>query len=463
MAARLLISAAHKSSGKTTLSVGLCRALARRGLAVQPFKKGPDYIDPMWLSRAAGRECWNLDFHTQAPEAIRRAFARHAAGAEVALIEGNKGLYDGMAMDGRDSTAGLARLLAAPVVLVLDAQGITRGVAPLLQGYRAFDPAVTIAGVILNKVAGPRHEGKLREVIAHYAPDLPVLGAVHRRPSLHLAERHLGLIPANEAAGAEAAIERFADAVAEQVDLDALLAVAEAAPALAAAPAPAPAIPAPDLRIGVARDAAFGFYYPDDIEALRAAGAEPVFFDTLRDAGLPPDLDGLFIGGGFPETQMAALEGNAAMRAAIAAAVGGGLPTYAECGGLMYLTRAINWQGERRAMVGAIPAETAVHPTPQGRGYVRLAPTAAFPWPDHGPEEQPGHEFHHSALVDLEADPVFAFAVRRGHGIDGRHDGLVIGNLLAGYAHLRSTGPDGWAPRFAAFVRQIKGGARRAV
>ncbi len=461
-APRVFISAAHKSSGKTTVTVGLAAALAARGLAVQPFKKGPDYIDPLWLSAATGRACRNLDFHTQPPRLIRETFERLSRGADISLIEGNKGLYDGVDLEGGNSSAMLANWLEAPVVLVVDCAGMTRGVAPLLLGYKAFDPSVRIAGVILNKVAGARHEKKLREVVAHYT-GIPVLGAVHRGPAMEIMERHLGLVPANEAAEAAAAIARLRDAVTAQVDLDALLALAADTPPTEVFAEPLPAAPTPSLRIGIARDAAFGFYYPDDFDALRLAGAETVFFDTLRDAQLPPDLDGLFIGGGFPETNGEALEANRSLRAEIQAKAAAGLPIYAECGGLMYLSRAITWHGTRREMAGILPAETVMYPTPQGRGYVRLRETADFPWPrlEDGPGVVPAHEFHHSRLENIEGDPRFAYQVIRGAGIAEKRDGLIVGHTLATYAHMRSVGASPWAPRFAAFMRAVRVGALR--
>lgn len=456
-APRLLISAAHKSSGKTTVTVGLAAALAARGLAVQAFKKGPDYIDPLWLSAATGRECRNLDFHCMPPALIRQMFERHSRGADISLIEGNKGLYDGVDLEGGNSSAMLAAWLEAPVVLVIDCEGMTRGVAPLVMGYQAFDPTIRIAGVILNKVSGPRHEKKLREVLAHYTR-VPVLGAVQRQPAMRILERHLGLVPANEAEEAASAIAGLAKAVAAQVDLDALLEVAASAPP-AEVFAAAPAAPASaDLRIGVARDEAFGFYYPDDLEALRAAGAELVALDMLRDPHLPGDLDGLFIGGGFPETAMARLEENASMRESVRAQAAAGLPVYAECGGLMYLSRSIVWKGERREMCGVIPADAVMHERPQGRGYVRLRETAAFPWPrlEGGPGVVPAHEFHHSRLENMEGDPVFAYEVLRGAGIAEKKDGLILRNVMATYAHMRSVGASPWAPRFVAFARGLR-------
>ncbi len=461
--AHLLISAAHKSSGKTTVAVGLCAALVARGRTVQPFKKGPDYIDPMWLGRAAGRPCRNLDFYTMSEQEILGAFCRHDAEADFSVIEGNKGLYDGLDVAGSDSNAALAALLGTAIVLVIDSRGMTRGIAPLIRGYQAFDPEARIVGLILNKVGGSRHEGKLRRVLERYT-ELPVLGAIQRHPELEIGERHLGLVPANEAVGAEQKIARIAEAVAAQVDLERLCALAAASTLdLAfAAPEPRPRA-APDVRIGVARDAAFGFYYPDDLEALAAAGAVLVPVDTLGDSRLPT-LDGLFLGGGFPETQMAALEANAGLRADIRQAAEAGLPIYAECGGLLYLGRRLSWRGQRCDMVGALPTEAVIEERPVGRGYVRLEETGRGPWPRHqaaGPAGAiPAHEFHHSRLVELGEGVEFAYRVLRGTGVDGRHDGIVYRNVLASFAHLRHLRSSPWADRFVNFVRTCKGAAR---
>ena len=458
---RILISAAHKSSGKTSVSVGIAAALARRGLSVQPFKKGPDYIDPMWLGRAAGRTCWNLDFHTMDEPDIVSFFERHGAGADLALIEGNKGLYDGVDLEGGDSNAALARLLGTPVVLVIDTRGMTRGIAPLIRGYQEFEPDAPIGGVILNRVAGPRHEGKLRAALERYT-DLPVLGTVRRNPEIEIPERHLGLVPTNESAGADATIARLADAVADQVDLDRLLALARTAPPVKsveeiAIPVPPPA---PDVRIGIARDAAFGFYYPDDLEAFAAAGAELVPFDTLRDPGLP-DVDGLFIGGGFPEASMAALSANAGMRASIRSALEAGMPAYTECGGTMYLARSLAWRGETHDMVGAVPGDAVMHDRPVGRGYMEIEETGEGLWSlanhNDAPARFPAHEFHYASMENLPDGLSYAYGVRRGFGMDGRRDGIVIGNTTATFLHLRTVGATPWVRRFTDFVR-----ARRA-
>jgi len=461
---RLLVSAAHKSSGKTTISTGLCAALAASGLRVQPFKKGPDYIDPLWLGRAAGRPCVNLDFNTMSPREIREAAGAHMAAADLALIEGNKGLYDGLDLEGSNSNAALARLLEAPVVLVIDSRGMTRGVAPLLLGYQAFGPDIRIAGVILNRVGGARHGSKLRAVIEHYT-DIPVLGLVSENPALQIPERHLGLVPSNEHAAADRQIRSLAEAVAAEVDLAAIARLGADAPALPVPSPPAIEAHGPPVRIAVARDAAFGFYYATDLEALERAGAELVFFDTIHDARLP-DADALFIGGGFPESRMQDLEANTPMREAIRLAIESGLPAYAECGGLMYLARGITWNGRRCEMAGVLPGEITMHARPQGRGLVRLQETGHGPWPLTGPAGEPGsfgaHEFHYSALEPLDEPPVYAYRVLRGHGIDGQHDGIVHRNLLASYSHLRHTAQNPWATRFVRFAHTVMAGADRA-
>jgi len=450
---RMLISAAHKSSGKTMVSIGLCAALRARGHAVQPFKKGPDYIDPMWLSQAAGRTCRNLDLYLMTDDEVVATFSRHAS--DVNLVEGNKGLYDGLSLDGSNSNAALAKLLDLPVFLVIDARGMTRGIAPLILGYQAFDKDIQIAGVILNKLGGSRHEAKLREVIEHYT-DVPVVGAIQYDERLGIIERHLGLMPSNESLAATATIRQIGEAVAAQVDLDKLLALSRKDPLPAPSSAEIRPPPAADkVRIGIARDRAFGFYYADDLDALEAAGATLVPFDTLADARLP-EVDALYIGGGFPEACAAELEANATLRSGIRQAIESGMPAYAECGGLMYLSRGIAYEGRTYAMVGAIPGDVVMHARPVGRGYVHLKESEDHPWPrPSAPAKQvKAHEFHYSSLENLPGDARFAYQVERGSGITGQSDGLMVNNLLASYTHLRTIGNCYWANRFVAFIRQ---------
>ena len=453
--ARLFVSAARKSSGKTSITIGLCAALHARGLKVQPYKKGPDYIDPHWLSKAAGRNCYNLDFYTMEHDEIADLFRHHSADADISIIEGNKGLYDGLDLEGSNSNAALAEMLDTPVVLVLDARGMTRGIAPLILGYQAFDENINIKGVILNKLGGYRHEEKLRKVIEHYT-DVTVLGAVHHDTALDIEERHLGLIPSHEDASCLNKIGALRAAIENQVDLDALVETAQAPTPIQPTEAlQETGIREADVRIGIVRNAAFGFYYPDDLEAFSRAGATLVDVDNLSDTGLPR-LDGLFIGGGFPETHLAALENNESFRIELAQAIDDGLPVYAECGGLMYLARSIEWNGERHAMVDAIPADIVMEPRPQGRGYVRLHETADGIWPQPQAGRIAAHEFHYSRFINLPKDARFAFQVLRGTGIDGEHDGYVHKNLLACYTHQRNTRNNNWVERFVAFVRQRK-------
>ncbi len=447
--AHLFISAAHKSSGKTTVTLGLCRALSKRGLQVQAFKKGPDYIDPIWHGLASGRPSYNLDFHMMREAEILPLFARHAAPASISLIEGNKGLYDGMDVEGSNSNAALAKLLKAPVVLVLDSVGVTRGVAPLILGYQAFDRDVDIAGVILNKVGGPRHEEKLRAVIERYT-DVPVLGAVRLDDSLAIVERHLGLIPGNEADAAEVRIETIAGKIADQVDLDALLAVAKRAESVAAPVShveqPTPKGP----RLAYAHDRAFGFYYQEDLDTLRDQGVQLLPLDTLADPSLP-ECDGLILGGGFPEIFVEQLQANASLRADIRRAVEAGLPVYAECGGLMYLSRSVRWEARRGEMVGVVPGDAVMGGRPVGRGYATLEETGDMPWPGAG-QPVPAHEFHYSRLENLPDGLTYAYRVLRGQGIDGSRDGYVYKNLLAAYCHRRGSGDAGW---IAPFLRKV--------
>lgn len=432
---------------------------------MQPFKKGPDYIDPNWLSSAAGRNCYNLDFNVQSDTHIRALFDEHTSADEVAVVEANKGLYDGLSLDGGDSNAALACLLKLPVILVLDCEGVTRGVAPLLQGYLGFDLKIRIAGVVLNKVGGNRHESKLRAAIREYV-GLPVVGTLMRDARLQIPERHLGLIPGNEMVSESASvIEAIASVVDEQVDCGALLGIARDAGRLSRAALPSSPAPvsAHRFRLGLFRDAAFGFYYPDDLESLERCGAEIVPIDSLHDTSLPP-VDALFIGGGFPETQVTALEANRSLRNAVKREIEAGLPVYAECGGLMYLTRSIEWQGRRREMAGVLPADTIVHAKPQGRGYVRMRETEAMPWPrvgdQHGDGVHTAHEFHYSSLTKLPDTVTTAFEILRGEGICGGRDGIVYKNLLATYLHQRGTPDNPWPQRFAEFV--VKSRSRKA-
>jgi cobyrinic acid a,c-diamide synthase len=454
---RLLISAAHKSSGKTTISIGLCAALQSSGKRVQPFKKGPDYIDPMWLGQASGHDCINLDFYTMAHDEILSTIHQHANNSDICIIEGNKGLYDGLDIEGSNSNAALAGLTQTPVILVIDVQGMTRGIAPLLLGYQAFQKDIDIAGVILNQIRGSRHEDKLRAVIEHYT-HIPVVGAVYHNPELAITERHLGLIPSNEDHEAQQQIQRIGKLIAEQVDLQQLQDIAAAAKPLPESSYQYQRIKiSKPVKIAIARDAAFGFYYPDDLEAFKKCGAELIEFNTLEDNKLP-ECDALFIGGGFPETLMDKLEQNQTMRQSIKQAIENDLPAYVECGGLMYLSRSIHWQDKTHNMVGCISGDISMHQWPVGRGYVQLEVSKQHPWnavkeSSLPPASFPAHEFHYSSIENLPENAQFAYNVHRGAGINGKKDGYIYKNLVASYSHLRDTSENHWVEYFVNFIR----------
>lgn len=448
---RIIISAAHRSSGKTTVTLGLCGALRQCGLKIQPFKKGPDYIDAMWLTSAAGKECHNLDFFLMGEKNLVYAFQYAHQDADLSIIEGNMGFYDGIDIHGKDSTSYLARVLKSPVILVLDASRMTRGIAPLLLGYQQFEPDNLISGVILNKVASSRHETKLREAINHYC-EIKVLGALPKLDEIEIKERHLGLIPIKEELKLMTLIESIANAIKKYVNLDSVINVAKSAPSLPELKKEKPHLPPPRVKLGVPKDQAFTFYYPENLEALSRAGAELIPFNTLIDERLP-QVDGLYMGGGFPEMYLEKLWANKSLRENIRLSVEQGMPVYAECGGLMYLSKNISYQGITKEMVGAIPCEVAVFDKPQGHGYVILQPRNKNKW-FLGEGEIRGHEFHYSQIINPPRLD-FAYHIIRGQGIDGKHDGIIYKNVIASYTHLHSVGLPQWASQVVAFVKAI--------
>lgn len=453
------ISAAHKSSGKTTLSIGIAAAIRQRGLNIQTFKKGPDYIDPIWLGQASGLPCYNLDFFTSSHNFILNQFNQYKACKDVVLVEGNMGLFDGMAVDGSDSNAAMAKLLRIPVVLVIDTQGTSRGIAPLLTGYQSFDENIRYAGVILNKVAGNRHQSKLTNVINEYT-DFNILGCVPRNTDIQVTERHLGLIPGNEMPEeSDRVIELLATQASEFIDLDSLLSLKRAdQPDHTADKIVATTnLANPEkIRIAIPFDQSFGFYYPGDIEKFASLGVEVIHFDCLKDTALPDNIDGLFIGGGFPETQVEALSANTAMLKSIRSAIQMNLPTYAECGGLMYLCKELTYQGNTYPLCHVISASVDMHKRPQGRGYVILESTTEHPWFSKKNTTINAHEFHYSAIQGLAEDTKYAYTVKRGTGIDKLNDGIIQHNMIASYTHLRQTDQCSWVDNFVAFVKNYR-------
>jgi cobyrinic acid a,c-diamide synthase len=383
-------------------------------------------------------------------------------------VEANHGLHDGPDPEGADSGAALARLLGLPVILVVNAQRLGRGVAPLVQGQIAFDPSVNVAGVVLNRVRGARHEGKLRDAVSRYCR-VEVLGVLPDLPELSIAERHLGLTPLAEAPDLTPLVERIGGAVERYLNVDRIEAAARSAEPLrgiavdskngggAAQDAVTLAGLAREgeskgrVRIGVAMDRAFTFYYPENLEALVAAGAELVPFSPLEDPRLPP-VGGLYLGGGFPEVFMERLEANAAMRRDVREAIAAGVPAWAECGGLMYLTQGISWRGRRSAMAAALDCSVEMGDRPAGHGYVLLEETGSGAWP-HAGRRLRGHEFHHSRIIGLGSGETFAYRTLRGAGMVRGFDGLARKACVAGYTHLHADGAPSWASDFVALVR----------
>lgn len=432
---RILIAGTHSGAGKTTLATALMAAFTRAGYCVQPCKVGPDYIDPGYHTAATGRVSRNLDAWFLGPDGMREVFCRAASGADICIIEGVMGLYDGRGATSEGSSAAVAKILQAPVVLVLDARSMARSAAAVALGFRTLDPAVPLAGVILNRVGSPRHFAILKEVIEGEA-GLPVLGWVGRHAEISLPERHLGLLPTAEKGGLGVHLEKMTAALGEGVDLHRLMRVARQAPPLPEIkPQIFPVAPRPfRVRLGLAKDDAFNFYYQDGLDLLTLLGAELVPVSPLSGGGLPADLDGLYIGGGFPEMFLPRLAENENFKRDLSRAFARGMPVYAECGGLMYLTRAISdFEGREYPMAGILPGRCRMQRRRAALGYVQatvltdniLAPAGT---------RLKGHEFHYSTLEEMPFPR--AYTLRRAGEETGRPDGYVLGGLLASYLHL---------------------------
>jgi cobyrinic acid a,c-diamide synthase len=449
----VVVAGVTSGVGKTTIAMAIMRALYRdKGLRVQPFKVGPDFIDPSYHSLVTGgrRQSRNLDVWMMGRQGVLECFAAATADVDVAVIEGVMGLYDGMSgKDGYASTAHVARILRAPVILVVDAGRAARSIAAIVLGFMRFDRGIRIAGVILNNVAGDRHASYVRDALAPLK--VPIVGMVARNSKTRMEERHLGLVPAQELQrGRRNALVRSAREAAEQIDIDMVLKICDSS----ANPAGARASviqgsggggdaaqaresrgrQAAKVRIAVALDESFNFYYADNLDALRRHGAELVFFSPVNDSRLPEGADGLVLGGGFPEVLADKLGRNNSMMASVAKAVNDGMPVYGECGGLMYLTRSISgYRGQRRAtrMIGAVDADTVM------TSRLTLNYTEALcDGPLFGRSRLRGHEFHYSAIQDIAADSRFAYTMKKGRGVADGRDGFILNNGLAAYMHL---------------------------
>ena len=447
---RVAFSALRGNSGKTMFTIGTAACLRRAGRVVSPFKKGPDYIDAAWLGLATGRPCHNLDAFLMGREAAVSSFATHAYQADFCIVEGNRGLFDGMDAKGSYSTAELAKVLQMPVILIVDCSMATRTVAAIVFGCQQFDPEVSIKGVILNRVRGTRHESIVRTSIEENC-GIPVLGAVPNLKGKVFPERYMGLVPPQEHPGAQEAIDKAAGIVEKFIDVKSIWGIAGEALDMGTSEYTEDIVeerlglnPQKRPRIGFIRDSAFWFYYPDNLEALEKLGAELVECNALAQNELP-ELDGLYIGGGFPETHGEKLADNSGFRASLLNAVERGLPVYAECGGLMYLGEKLVVEGREFPMAGVFPLTFKVEKRPQGHGYTVLEVDYPNPYFNAG-ETLRGHEFHYSRIIDPDkSELTLAFKVRRGNGVDGKRDGFCYRNVLATYSHLHALGTKGWA------------------
>lgn len=452
------MAALKGGAGKTFLSLGLVGALRKRGLSVAVFKKGPDYIDAGWLGLAAGRECSNLDAYLFDRETVRASFFERSIGADVAVVEGNRGLFDGVDAEGSYSTAELAKLLKLPVILIVDATKVTRTVAAMVLGCRVLDPDLDLRAVILNRVGGARHETVLRDSIEG-ACSLPVIGSVKKLSPESFPQRHLGLLPLYEHPRALEFVAEATDVVERSVDMDRFMDLAASAGPLETHASAGVIEVRPESqsgpRIGVLRDSAFQFYYPENLEALRRGGAQLVEVTALLPVELP-DLDALYIGGGFPETHAERLAENEVFKRSLRDRVEAGLPVYAECGGLMYLSQDLRIDTKVYPMVGVFPVHTVLERKPQGHGYIEVETTAPNPFYPIGTRIT-GHEFHYSYVTGLEGDDVsYAFKVLRGHGMDRERDGICTANVLGTYVHVHALGTPLWAEGILQKAREFR-------
>ncbi len=455
---RVLISALKGGAGKTLITLGLIASLRRRGLKVSVFKKGPDYIDSNWLGFAANSPCYNLDSFLMGQDVIIDSFVRKSAKTDIAIIEGARGLFDGVDSSGSYSTAELAKTLGAPTLLIIEGSKMSGTAAALTRGCQVLDPGLMLEGVILNRVAGSRHEDIMKSAVMKSC-GIPTVGSIAKQTFKNFPQRHLGLLPIEEHPAALSLIEQVEAVISKGINLDKIVEIANKARKLE--------ITRPDLtseigesfsgdlRIGFLKDSAFQFYYHDNLDALEATGASLISVSALDDQKLP-DIHGLYIGGGFPETNAEALAANHSFKASLVEAVANGLPVYAECGGLMYLSKKIILDEKEFPMVGVFPITTVLKKKPQGLGYTEVEVTGKNPFYPLGKVIR-GHEFHYSS-VELEdsAAPVYAFRIIRGHGMDGVNDGICVNNAMGSYLHVHALGVPYWARAIAKRAFQFK-------
>jgi cobyrinic acid a,c-diamide synthase len=450
----IVVAGLAGGSGKSVVAVGLTAALARQGKVVVPFKKGPDYIDAGWMKLAAGKNCYNLDPYLMSAESIKASFLTHSEGADVVVLEGNRGLYDGVNSDGGYSTAELSLLLNLPVLLVVNCSKTTRTVAAMVLGCLKLDERIDIRGVILNQIGTKRHQSVITQAVEKYT-GIPVLGAIPRMKRDIFPMRHLGVTPHQEYEGSDEAMQLLAETATEHLDLDRIQEIM--APIGVKKGIAAKKHSEKTLRIGLLMDAAFQFYYSENLEALEEAGAELISINAMEDATLP-DLDGLYIGGGFPETSAKALAANSSFRKSVKDAAEKGLPIYAECGGLIYLGESIELDGEVYPLAGVFPIRFGMSSKPQAHGYSVFEVDKQNPFYERGAEIK-GHEFRYSTILEWSGNSEdLVFKMRRGVGFSEGREGLIMNNVLALYTHIHAMGTPEWAEGFIKCCRDFKKG-----
>lgn len=434
----IIIAAPVSGSGKTTVTIGIMECLKRRGLKVAPFKVGPDFIDPGYHRIATGQPSLNLDGWMCPPQTVREIFSAHSADADIAVIEGVMGLFDGSSGKSDDgSTAQIARLTGATVFLVVDAKGFARSIAALIKGFAEFDPEVRIGGVIFNNVSSENHARILREAVEATLPSIPVVGSIRRDSTLHIPSRHLGLLTAEENELSARYLDQLAKVILSSIDLGLLWALAGAGDVLELPHQQKSAAPA-DVRIAVARDRAFCFVYESNLQLLRECGAELITFSPLTDSALPENISGVYLPGGYPEAYAAELSANAAMVAALRGAIEAGMPVYAECGGFIYLTAGVKAHGEAKRplqdFVGIFPVVTTMLPQRKALGYreIKLRAASILGAADVVAR---GHEFHYSETTAMPAEFERLYQVSKG-GKDLGAEGYRYKNCVASYIHL---------------------------
>lgn len=435
-----MIAGLKGGSGKTTLSLGLLRLWSN----VIPFKKGPDYIDSGWLSLAAGNNCYNLDTYLMDDQVVLNSFIDHSEGFNLSLIEGNRGIFDGMDKLGTYSSASLAKLLKCPVILVVDCVKTTSTIGAIVKGIRDFDSDLNIAGVVLNHIATKRQEGVIKEAVEYHS-GIKVLGALKKGSAVLLPERHMGLTSHVEHIDPQSGIDAIAKIISESIDVSAIWAIAQGCPKIVCSGIKKIVKPADKLvKIGTFRDKAFQFYYPDNLDDLSIRGAEIIEINAIEDTQMP-NIDALYIGGGFPETNAIDIARNYRFISSLQTAIDTGLPVYAECGGLMFLGRSILYNGNKFQMSGILPLDFEVSHRPQAHGYTEIEVIDEDnPFYPKGTILK-GHEFHYSYVVNETSNIKFSFKMKRGKGIINRMDGVIYKNVLAAYTHIHSLGTPLWA------------------